>query len=92
MFQKSYFYFFLFLFTSFVSFTDGWQNQEERIAALNQEITQLMKKKQEYEVLKQKIRSEVTKENPKIALVLSGGGAKGAAHIGVLKVLEKYQL
>jgi len=26
---------------------------------------------------------------PKIGLVLSGGGAKGAAHIGVLKVLEK---
>lgn len=28
-------------------------------------------------------------ENPKIALVLSGGGAKGLAHIGVLKVLEE---
>ncbi len=28
-------------------------------------------------------------ERPKIALVLSGGGAKGFAHIGVLKVLEK---
>ncbi|MBE8167710.1 MAG: patatin, partial [Shewanella sp.] len=26
---------------------------------------------------------------PKIGLVLSGGGAKGAAHIGVLKVLEQ---
>jgi len=26
---------------------------------------------------------------PKIGVVLSGGGAKGAAHIGVLKVLEK---
>ena len=26
---------------------------------------------------------------PKIGLVLSGGGAKGAAHIGVLKVIEK---
>jgi len=26
---------------------------------------------------------------PKIALVLSGGGAKGFAHIGVLKVLEE---
>ncbi|MEO1937379.1 MAG: patatin-like phospholipase family protein, partial [Sulfurimonas sp.] len=26
---------------------------------------------------------------PKIALVLSGGGARGAAHVGVLKVLEK---
>ncbi len=29
------------------------------------------------------------KSRPKIALVLSGGGAKGFAHIGVLKVLEK---
>ena len=28
-------------------------------------------------------------ERPKIALVLSGGGARGAAHVGVLKVLEK---
>lgn len=28
-------------------------------------------------------------DNPKIALVLSGGGAKGLAHIGVLKVLEE---
>lgn len=32
--------------------------------------------------------SLVTKR-PKIGLVLSGGGAKGFAHIGVLKVLEK---
>ena len=28
-------------------------------------------------------------KNPKIGLVLSGGGAKGFAHIGVLKVLEE---
>lgn len=28
-------------------------------------------------------------ERPKVALVLCGGGAKGAAHIGVLKVLEE---
>ncbi len=28
-------------------------------------------------------------ERPKVALVLAGGGAKGAAHIGVLKALEK---
>ncbi|MEA3370438.1 MAG: patatin-like phospholipase family protein [Campylobacterota bacterium] len=28
-------------------------------------------------------------ERPKIALVLSGGGAKGAAHVGVMKILEK---
>ena len=29
---------------------------------------------------------------PKICLVLSGGGARGAAHIGVLKVLEAYRV
>ena len=31
----------------------------------------------------------VRKERKKVAVVLSGGGAKGMAHIGVLKVLEK---
>lgn len=30
-----------------------------------------------------------SKERPKIGLVLSGGGAKGAAHIGVIKYLEE---
>lgn len=29
---------------------------------------------------------------PKIALVLSGGGARGAAHVGVLKVLEEMRV
>ena len=29
---------------------------------------------------------------PKIGLVLSGGGAKGSAHIGVLKVLEEHKI
>ena len=29
------------------------------------------------------------KSRPKIGLVLSGGGAKGAAHIGVLKYIEE---
>jgi NTE family protein len=31
-------------------------------------------------------------DRPKIALVLSGGGAKGAAHIGILKVLEEKRI
>ena len=30
-----------------------------------------------------------TQPRPRIGLVLSGGGARGAAHIGVLKVLEQ---
>jgi len=29
---------------------------------------------------------------PKICVVLSGGGARGAAHVGVLKVLEEYRV
>ena len=29
---------------------------------------------------------------PKIALVLSGGGARGAAHVGVIKVLEEFRI
>ena len=33
--------------------------------------------------------SLLAEPRPKVGLVLSGGGAKGAAHIGVLKVLEK---
>jgi len=31
-------------------------------------------------------------KRPKICLALSGGGARGAAHIGVLKVLERYRV
>jgi len=31
-------------------------------------------------------------ERPKIALVLSGGGARGGAHVGVLKVLEENRI
>ena len=32
---------------------------------------------------------EKSPRRPKVALVLCGGGAKGAAHIGALKVLEE---
>lgn len=34
-------------------------------------------------------QESVSKKKPKVGLVLSGGGAKGFAHIGVLKVLEQ---
>lgn len=33
-----------------------------------------------------------TERRPTVALVLSGGGAKGSAHVGVLKVLEEMQI
>jgi len=35
------------------------------------------------------LAQSIPAERPKIGLVLSGGGAKGLAHIGVLKVLEE---
>lgn len=31
-------------------------------------------------------------QRPKICLVLSGGGARGAAHVGVIRVLEEYRV
>lgn len=34
----------------------------------------------------------IAAERPKIGVVLSGGGAKGAAHVGVLKVLEEHNI
>lgn len=36
--------------------------------------------------------AEYEGERPKVALVLAGGGAKGAAHVGVLKALEEMQI
>jgi NTE family protein len=36
-----------------------------------------------------KFRALPAKERPKVALVLGGGGARGLAHIGVLKVLKQ---
>lgn len=35
-----------------------------------------------------KAQNETEKNTPKVGLVLSGGGAKGLAHIGVLKVID----
>ncbi|AUP81635.1 patatin [Flavivirga eckloniae] len=35
-----------------------------------------------------KAQNETQKHKPKVGLVLSGGGAKGLAHIGVLKVID----
>lgn len=36
--------------------------------------------------------AEIKKTRPSVALVLSGGGAKGAAHIGVIKYLEQIEM
>jgi len=36
--------------------------------------------------------TETDRTRPKVCLVLSGGGARGAAHVGVLKVLEELRV
>lgn len=74
--------------------------KEEKIEAIDKQIEELLRKKADLELLKKRmsenkidIENSLEKEyKPKIALVLSGGGAKGAAHIGVLKALEKYKV
>ncbi|NOQ94121.1 MAG: BamA/TamA family outer membrane protein [Methylophaga sp.] len=38
------------------------------------------------------LAAEVQKERPKIGLALSGGGARGAAHIGIIQVLEELRI
>ena len=44
-----------------------------------------------YAAVHQCVRSEVT-DRPKIGLVLGGGGARGYAHVGVLKKLEEMRI
>src|SRR5678815_1082714 len=38
------------------------------------------------------VHAAPTEERPRIGLVLSGGGARGAAHIGVIRALEEMQV
>ncbi len=44
------------------------------------------------QMLAQTGKPELTTDRPKIGLVLSGGGARGLAHVGVLQALEKYNI
>jgi NTE family protein len=38
------------------------------------------------------LAAEVDADRPKIGLVLAGGGARGASHVGVLKILERERI
>ena len=67
------------------------QNKEEKKALEKQQNTDRENEKKivnNEENLKVK-KSLVSQENKKIGLVLSGGTAKGIAHIGILKVLDE---
>lgn len=79
------FIFFIFLIFSTIIFSKSKEDLEiERLQ------TQIKALQSRIEILK-KNKSKQIKENKKlkIGLALSGGGAKGFAHIGVLKILEK---
>lgn len=65
---------------------------EEKIKEIERQIQELDLKRKNLEALKQTFIKNKNVARPKVGLVLSGGGAKGAAHIGVLKTLEKYQI
>ena len=54
------------------------ENLENKIKVLENKIQTI-----------KKLKNDKNKNDLKVALVLSGGGAKGYAHLGVLKVLEK---
>ncbi len=89
--------FFIFIF--FVNFTFLFsedsalkQDLKTKLNQIQKELDELEKKKIELITLKEQFEKSDKIKKPKIALVLSGGGAKGVAHIGVLKVLEKYNI
>ncbi len=68
------------------------QQEEEQLKAVDQRIEKLENELRELRALRAEINSSIrlNKNRPKIGLVLSGGGAKGAAHVGVIRVLEEY--
>ncbi|MGL6130085.1 MAG: patatin-like phospholipase family protein [Fusobacteriaceae bacterium] len=75
-------------------------SNEDKISAIDEQIREFEMKKETLEKLKESFqKKDIDLKNgtpltsrPKIGLVLSGGGAKGAAHIGVLRTLEKYKI
>ena len=98
---KKFFSLTLFLLSFCYSFSEGVQSKDYKIEEINKVIEELKLQQMHLELMKEEIEKSnidlskkvnFSEQRPKIALVLSGGGAKGAAHIGVLKVLEKYQV
>ncbi|MGL4998690.1 MAG: patatin-like phospholipase family protein [Cetobacterium sp.] len=70
------------------SITLSESNEDIEIKKMKEQIKNLQKEIKILEIRKiNKFKEKETQ--PKIGLVLSGGGAKGFAHIGVLKVLEE---
>ncbi|WP_035945491.1 patatin-like phospholipase family protein [Fusobacterium perfoetens] len=101
--MKKFLLIFLFIILSIFSFSQEEKyygkinTKKDKINSIDNHIEMLEDYIKELEDLKtyvNKNKFDINKKNgsPKIALVLSGGGAKGAGHVGVLKVLEKYNV
>ncbi|MGL5960769.1 MAG: patatin-like phospholipase family protein, partial [Cetobacterium sp.] len=67
-------------------------SKEDKIKEIEKQLEELDLKRKNLESLKTVFLKSPKNTRPKVGLVLSGGGAKGAAHIGVLKTLEKYNI
>lgn len=80
--------FIIFNFLIIFSLSFSYTKEDYEIQILKNQILEMQEK---IKVLEQKKidRFKQKEKRPKIGLVLSGGGAKGFAHIGVLKVLER---
>src|SRR5574344_2540800 len=87
---------FFFLLSFFIFSSESNLNKinttTEKIEEIDKQIKALEQKKIELEKLKKTFISDKKAKRPKIGLVLSGGGAKGAAHIGVLKAIEEHPI
>jgi NTE family protein len=78
------------IFTVLVNAEGNLSFEDIKIMKLKKEIQKIQSEIQNLERSKElRISNETEDNRPKIGLVLSGGGAKGFAHIGVLKVLEE---
>ena len=85
--KKIFFLIYIFLFLNF-SYAENLEiktREDIKIEEFQKQIKLLENKIEE----QKKLKSQKSKDDLKIALVLSGGGAKGYAHLGVLKVLER---
>lgn len=59
------------------------------LSLLNAQQTEIIKVETETKMLPFGLTQKIAKENPTVALALSGGGARGLAQIGVLKAFEE---
>ena len=90
MLKKIFIFAFFIVFTSFSYSEEKAYYEDVEIERLQDEIKKMEDQIKRLKVSKNKrILREERGTRPKVGLVLSGGGAKGFAHIGVLKEIEQ---